>query len=125
MASAGSVKPLYFSYTTSASDFGPSPKTSKFADDKPSNPWVPFRVTLDEDVDPEAMLESLQVIFERRLSMANRIPEHDWIVEDAIAALTAYGRRNVQSHIEGSMEQFRYLPMAPTRMNKERVRIRK
>lgn len=123
LQSVGPPKSIYFSYSSSpASEFEFSLKASN---GKTGSPWVPFRVTLDEDNDPEAMLESLQVIFERRLSMANRIPKNDWVAEDAKAALALSSKKNVQSPIEGAMEQFRYLPMAPTKMNKELVRIRK
>lgn len=123
LQSIGPPKSIYFSYSASpASEFEFSLKAS---DGKTGSPWVPFRVALDEDNDPEAMLESLQVIFERRLSMANRIPKNDWVAEDAKAALALKSGKNVQSPIEGAMEQFRYLPMAPTKMNKELVRIRK
>ena len=115
-------KSLHFSNVSSPiSEYSWSGKSSY----EKENPWVPFKVALDEDNDPEAMLESLQVIFERRLTMANRIPEHDWVIEEAKLAYALTSKKNVKSHIEGSTDQFRYLPMAPTRMNKELVRIRR
>lgn len=90
----------------------------------PATPWVPFKVTFDEENDPETMLENLRVIFERRLSIANRIPENEWTEDEAKALITSEdARRPLALPVEGAMEQLRFLPMAPTKMNKELVRI--
>ncbi|KAF7563212.1 hypothetical protein G7046_g928 [Stylonectria norvegica] len=110
------------SATSEYSSFAQSPL------EKPSSPWVPFRVAIDEDHDPETILESLRVILERRLTIANLISEDDWSVDDArydprSVLQSQDAHRPVQLPVEGSMEQFRYLPMAPTKMNKELVRI--
>lgn len=92
----------------------------------PATPWVPFKVTFDEENDPETMLENLRVIFERRLSIANRIPENEWTEDEAKALITSEdARRPLALPVEGAMEQLRFLPMAPTKMNKELVRIRR
>ncbi|KAH7121341.1 hypothetical protein EDB81DRAFT_228406 [Dactylonectria macrodidyma] len=90
----------------------------------PATPWVPFKITLDEENDPETVLENLRLIFERRLTIANRIPEDEWAEDEARALLTSEdARRPLDFPVEGAMEQLRFLPMAPTKMNKELVRI--
>ena len=88
--------------------------------------WVPFKVVSKEVQDEdEAILKSLQVIVEHRLTLANRI-YLDERAETTKAFLTHHeGRRPVGLPVEGSMEQLRLLPMEPTNLNKELVRIRK
>ncbi|RSL89902.1 hypothetical protein CEP51_001021 [Fusarium floridanum] len=89
------------------------------------SPWVPFKIvskeTQDED---EAILKSLQVIVEHRLTLANRIYLDEGASETTKAFLAHHeGRRPVGLPVEGSMEQLRLLPMEPTNLNKELVRI--
>ncbi|KAM5353637.1 hypothetical protein ACJ41O_000287 [Fusarium nematophilum] len=89
------------------------------------SPWVPFKVVPKDDGDEhEVILKSLQVIVERRLTLANRIYLNERADETTRAYLAAHeGRRPVALPVEGSMEQLRYLPMEPTNLNKELVRI--
>ncbi|KAF4984960.1 hypothetical protein FDECE_16944 [Fusarium decemcellulare] len=89
------------------------------------SPWVPFKVMTKEDGDDdETILASLRVIVQRRLTLANRIYLDERANETTRAYLAAHeGRRPVTLPVEGSMEQLRYLPMEPTKLNKELVRI--
>lgn len=120
--SADSPESITSHASSSSSDFGSAPNSPPR---ESSSPWVPFKVALDENTGPQAMLDTLQDIFERRLSTANRMSRRDWTAEDAKAALVAQSRKHVDMPVAGPMEQFRYLPMAPTKMNKELLRIRK
>ncbi|KAI5458892.1 hypothetical protein BGZ63DRAFT_361708 [Mariannaea sp. PMI_226] len=90
----------------------------------PATPFVPFKVSLDEEKDPDAVIEKLRVILERRLTLANRLVGDDWITDDAKALVHVRDiRRGLNLPVEGPVEQLRFLPMAPTKMNKELVRI--
>lgn len=94
----------------------------------PATPFVPFKVSLDEEKDPDVVIEKLRIILDRRLTIANRLLQDDdeWSGEDtrALMHIRDY-RRGLNLPVEGSMEQLRFLPMVPTKMNKELVRIRK
>ncbi|KPM36002.1 hypothetical protein AK830_g10582 [Neonectria ditissima] len=100
-----------------------SPDKNNSSSETLSNPWVPFKVPLNEDTDPETMLENLRLILERRLSIANLIIEDE--SEDYARGQLALhdARRLLSLPVEGPMEQLRFLPMVPTKMNKELVRI--
>ncbi|KAK7409324.1 hypothetical protein QQX98_008503 [Neonectria punicea] len=110
---------------TSTTSTTSSENSSSSTSLKKSNPWVPFKVLLDdEENDPETVLENLRVIFERRLTIANRITEDEWTEDDARGFLTSHDAcRPLALPVEGPIEQLRFLPMAPTKMNKELVRI--
>lgn len=90
----------------------------------PATPFVPFKVSLDEEKDPDAVIEKLRIILDRRLTLANRLQDEEWSSEDTRALVHIRDvRRGLNLPIEGSVEQLRFLPMAPTKMNKELVRI--
>jgi hypothetical protein len=106
-----------------------SPETLSDHPSPPSpsaTPFVPFKVSLDEEKDPDAVIEKLRIILDRRLTLANRLQDEEWSSDDTRALVHIRDvRRGLNLPIEGSVEQLRFLPMVPTKMNKELVRIRK
>ncbi|KAF4982618.1 hypothetical protein FZEAL_1796 [Fusarium zealandicum] len=103
----------------SSSDSSPEPSVQNSPTQTKISPWVPFKLKSEDDQDEShVILESLQVIVKHRLQVANRI-----YLDEHASERDKEGRRPIALPVEGSMEQLRYLPMEPTKLNKELVRI--
>lgn len=74
---------------------------------------------------PRTLLALVQVIMKARLKVTNRILNDEWSINgpELLRAVQQAGRPPAM--IGGLDDQLRNLPMAPTRMNIELVRIRK
>ncbi|KAF4969246.1 hypothetical protein FSARC_3499 [Fusarium sarcochroum] len=87
-----------------------------------TNPWIPYKIILSPDGnEDEVITDNIKLIAKKRLKGAKRTYLDEWASEAYLAVHE--GRRPVALPVEGSMEQLRYLPMAPTKLNKELVRI--
>ncbi|KAJ4247190.1 hypothetical protein NW762_013329 [Fusarium torreyae] len=87
-----------------------------------TNPWIPYKIILSPDGNEDEVInDNIKLITKKRIKGAKRIYMDERASEAYLASHE--GRRPVALPIEGSMEQLRYLPMAPTKLNKELVRI--
>ncbi|KAK5994885.1 hypothetical protein PT974_03272 [Cladobotryum mycophilum] len=105
----------------SSDDHGSPPGSSSSASDS-----EPFRVVVTDEtgtLKPKTVLALLKVILQNRLKVANRIVNDEWSIDGSQLLQAVQQAAQPPSVIGGLDDQLRNLPMEPTRMNIELVRI--
>ena len=90
--------------------------------------WLPFRLMINArvgEVDDAAILGTLRSILKHQSVGGTELNhEEDWMVDAARLVWSAQRGSQPTSSLQKMDQEMRHLPMSPTKLNKELVRIR-
>ena len=90
--------------------------------------WLPFRLVVRDrkgNASRKSLATALRALMDRRMNENDLGPDDDWMLDAARLVWAAQGSYQPSSSPSRLDDQLRYLPMVPSKLNKELVRTRK